>query len=369
MSQPQAPARDLRLAFFALLGVWISIELLHSSRWLEEGSWRSRPQAEAKAQDRLANLLAPSAGQPPERVWFAPYTTFPETGMVESQLRGGVYDTFLAFPRAGLTSNYGAYKLTVADSLFAQASSQGLRQEALLAQRLGYRQFAIDLGAITTPQPLQALCERSPGCRLSSDGYALFPLGQTADQWIPDLERFHRRQPDLPQITAAPRWGGLVFHRDQWWPPEIRTGSGSSDFLIWARPRWEVQLYRHDASSLPREAKKALHLPDDRIWLRLAPGLDGVTLCLKRERPWWHGGDTPCRVISLQDSAPRIEISSLLAAGQITTLKLEWIYGPEGLPYPLRMLPTVNGYPSKQAAFAIEIKHTQGTLEKGGHQD
>jgi hypothetical protein len=351
-------------ALFGLLAVWIGVELLYASHWLSPtDNHRPRPRPTSPS-DTLRQQLSRAPGQPVARVWFAPYTTFPETGLVESVWRKGVYDTFLAFPGNGLKANYGAFKLSLADSLFAQASSQGLRQEAELAQRLGYRLLAIDLGAITTPQPLQALCERSHGCSLSSDGYALFPLNGASGSWIPQLSAFQRRIPQLPQISAAPRWGGLVFHPDHWWQPRLLPGLPAPGALVWAQPRWSVQLYRHDLSRLPPGVRQALIPAGSQVWLRLAPGLKGVTLCLKREGSGWRSGASPCHRIKLRHNAPRLEITHLLPPGKVTTLQLEWIYGPEGLPYPLRLLPGLAGDPQKRSALGVEVG-TKG--DNGGH--
>jgi hypothetical protein len=339
---------------FGLLALWIGIELLYASHWLSTTD-DERPRSKVTPpSNTLRQLLSRPPGQPVARVWFAPYNTFPESGYVESAFRSGVYDSFRSFPSNGLKANYGAYKLSIADSLFAQTSSQGLRQEAELAQQLGYQLWAIDLGAITTPEPLQTLCERSRGCRLSTDGYALFPLNGATRSWIPQLSAFQRQIPQLPQISAAPRWGGLVFHPDHWWQPQLLPDPTAPGALLWARPRWSVQLYRHELSQLPSSVRQALAPAGSRVWLRLAPGLKGVTVCLKREVAGWRLSDSPCRRIELRDSAPRQEITPLLAPGQVTTLKLEWIYGPEGLPYPLRLLPGVAGAPQQRSAFAVE---------------
>jgi hypothetical protein len=47
-----------------------------------------------------------------------------------------IHDTFLAFPRSGISRNFGAFNLSAAESLFAQSSSQELVAEARLAQEL-----------------------------------------------------------------------------------------------------------------------------------------------------------------------------------------------------------------------------------------
>jgi hypothetical protein len=87
-----------------------------------------------------------------------------------------IHDTFLAFPRSGISRNFGAFNLSAAESLFAQSSSQELVAEARLAQELGYRDFALDLGALADSLPAVSLCRLSKGCQLTRDAYALFPL-------------------------------------------------------------------------------------------------------------------------------------------------------------------------------------------------
>jgi len=135
-----------RLGWWAL-GLVLLVELLFSSRWWPP---RANPLTEPRNQHRaidpspeqtnaadppsLKTLLAASPRTP---VWFAPYGTYPEPGMLESVARRGVYDTFLALPASGpVVINYGAPKLTPADTLFSLASAQGLGAEWNLARYL-----------------------------------------------------------------------------------------------------------------------------------------------------------------------------------------------------------------------------------------
>jgi hypothetical protein len=167
------PIRDRSLVFFGLLALWIGMEVLTSSRWLAIRSILQQPFARGPAPGTLAALLQHSARQPSPRVWFAPYSVFPEPGNVESRFRSGAYDTLLAFPASGIASNYGSFKLSPADLLFAQASTQGLQAEAQLASQLGYQFFALDLGAIDSVGQGLALCKQVKGCQVSKDGYGL----------------------------------------------------------------------------------------------------------------------------------------------------------------------------------------------------
>ncbi|MCP9848788.1 hypothetical protein [Cyanobium sp. Morenito 9A2] len=360
MSTVRRQSPDPLWAGFGLLALWILIELLSSSRWLEVSTIQQllQRQQEDKTRNgstpRLSDLLD---AVPLERrtVWFAPYTTFPETGFVESRLRQGVYDAFKVFPDSGITSNYGAFKLSPADSLMAQASSLGLKAEAELGRRLGYRFFAIDLGAIEPSQALIQLCVRTAGCRVSSEGYALFPLHGSPDPWINQLHRFQRLIPGLAQISAAPRWDGLVFHPDQWWPPVPSSNQKKETFIIWARPRWQVMLYRYDRNQLPQAARSSWGQSNQAILLRLAKGLKGVDLCIQSKSSTAPAQTQGCIPIELRSSSPTKDIGPLLGQGTVTTIKIQWIYGPEGFPYPLRLLPLLPNDLQRTSPFAIEF--------------
>jgi hypothetical protein len=204
-----ANSRDRSLVFFGLLALWIGFELLTSSRWLAIRSILQQPYSRGPAPGTLAALLQRSPRQPSPRVWFAPYSTFPEPGYVESRFRSGVYDTLLAFPASGIASNYGAFKLGPADLLFAQASTQGLQAEAQLASALGYQYFALDLGALDSVGQALALCKQVRGCQVSKDGYALFPLAQPPAAWLKGLRAVQRLIKDFP--SGPSRFAGLVL--------------------------------------------------------------------------------------------------------------------------------------------------------------
>lgn len=342
-----------------LLGLWIGIELLASSRWLEIEAIRQRLAGLNSPPDpqrpTLRHLLAAMPWQQ-RRVWFAPYTTFPEAGRLESRNHQGVYDTFLAFPRDGLRSNYGAYKLSVADSLFAQASSQGLMAEARLARALGYRWFAVDRAALQEPAPVDRLCAATPGCRRSSDAHALFRLDRGAERWISGLAGQARRVPLLPQSTAAPRWGGLVFDPMQWWEPtptSIRDGDGA--FRLWAQPLWQLRLFRHDPRGLPPLLRQILNPPQQQVELVLAPALGGVEVCIGRTEEMARNPDR-CRPLQLTRQRPRVVITPWLEPGTGTTIQVRWIFEARGLPLPARLVPPVAANDGRASALAIQIR-------------
>ncbi len=358
--------RDPLIAVAGLLGVWLAIELLHSSRWLEIGRIVQRsappPSGPATALRLLAEIVAPpartlgqAAGMP--RVWFAPFNTFPETGMVESSLRTGVYDTFKAFPRSGIVTNFGAFKLSASDSAFAQASSAGLAGEAALARKLGYGWFAVDLGAVTDMPGLMRRCRGMDGCRVSRDGYALFQLEALPPDWARVLAPHRRLQAELHDLSAAPRWGGVVFEPGRWWPPR------SSDVpagrrIVWAQPVWSARVYRYGPAAVPSALRPALLSPSERLWLRLAPGLMGADLCLQNRPPRRRfSPEGPCTVIRLRPKLPRIDITALVPPGQVTRITAEWLYGEGGLPITPEMIPQQRGPSPQPSSFGLEVEN------------
>ncbi|MFM7087289.1 MAG: hypothetical protein ACKOXO_09925 [Cyanobium sp.] len=364
MTAPQRSGGDrprpgsLQLSLL-LLGLWTGIELLAASRWLEIDAIRQRLASLNSPPDpqrpSLRHLLAAIPRQQ-RRVWFAPYLTFPEAGQLESRNHRGVYDTFLAFPRDGLRTNYGAYKLSPADSLFAQASSQGLGAEARLARTLGYRWFAIDRAALQQPAAVQRLCVATPGCRSSSDGHALFRLDREAERWIGGLAGQERRVPLLPQSTAAPRWGGLVFDPIQWWSPtpaSIRDGDGA--FRFWAQPLWQMRLFRHDTRGLSPPLRQILAPPRQQVQLLLAPALGGVQLCIGRSEVMARHPDR-CHPLELTRQRPTVTITPWLEAGTLTTIAVRWIFDAQGLPLPARLVPPVAANAGRPSAVAITIR-------------
>jgi hypothetical protein len=343
------------LAIACLLGFWVAIELLQSSRWLEIRSILNSSQSRS-----TTVTLPPMRELVPARarVWFAPYTTFPETGMLESRSRQGVYDTFLAFPPGGITANYGAFKLSPADSAFAQVASGGLPREAAFARQLGYRWFAVDLGAIEDPEGLRRLCKSTTGCRLSGDGYALFPLDGMSSWRTGDLAPHRRLLAELPQRSAAPRWGSLVFEPGRWWAgTEPGAADSAERSTVWVKPVWESSLFRFAAQSVPAPLQTMVTPKQERIWLRLAPGISGVDVCLQPLGPRWRiGGAAPCRPIQLRRKQPRVDITPWLPRGRVTSFRTEWIYDTNGLPMTPSMLPPSGPGMMRPSAFAVEVE-------------
>jgi len=348
------PERDHSLVFFGLLALWIGIELLYSSRWLAIRSILQEPIRTGPTPGSMAEVLQRPRHEQPPRVWFAPYGSFPEPGIVESSFRTGVYDTFLAFPASGLASNYGAFKLGPADLLFSEASSQGLVQEARLAVDLGYQFFAVDLGAIDLGTKVVNLCKTVHHCQVSSDGYALFPLDRAHVAWIPALGVVHRRVKEFSQRAAGFRWAGVVLHPDQWFVPD------GSDLVIqqgvrpivrvWARALLGNALYLYRDGDLSAPVATRLHTRQRRIWLTLAPGLAGAAFCLQ---PPGKGACTPIR---LSRHRPSREISPLLPVGQVTTINTQAVYGDQGQAIQFNQFPLAPGSSVDRAVFGLEIE-------------
>ena len=346
--------RDYSPVFFILLAIWIGIELLFSSGWLAirpllQGSARTGHQPGS-----LASLLERPRQATIPRVWFAPYTIFPEPGLIESRLRSGVYDTFLAFPSSGLATNFGALKLGPADLLFTQASSQGLGGEANLARQLGYQYFALDLGAIDQPDRVTRLCLSLKSCRLSVDGYALFRLSHSNTLWIDQLSAIHRLVKDFPQRVTAFRWAGVVLHPDQWFVPEgsdlVIHGDNKPRVRIWARASLSNSLYLYRDGDLSAPVANRLHTSQRRLWLILAPGLAQADLC------WQSHGKSPCSLIRLLRHHPRREISSLIPPGQVITIHSLALYGAQAESIRLNQLPLLLGASQDRSVFGLEIE-------------
>ena len=351
MTRPQR--KDYGLVFFGLLALWIGIELFYSSGWLSIRAILQAPIRTGPKANSIAGLLRRPHQAPPPRVWFAPYTSFPEPGQVESAWRSGVYDTFLAYPPSGVASNYGAMKLGPADLLFSQASSQGLAQEARLAMDLGYQIFALDLGAINQGGRIAALCKTVPSCQVSSDGYALLPLDRAHGAWISSLGAVHRLYPDFPQRAAGFRWAGVVLQPDQWFLPagsDLVIQPGPRPLVrVWARAMPSNALYVYRDGDLPVPVASRLHTRQRRIWLALVPGLGRADLCLQLP------GQDPCTPIRLDRNQPRREISSLVSLGQVTTIIIQALSGPGGEAIQLNQSPVVPGS-LEQAVFGVEIE-------------
>ncbi len=330
-------ASDSRRVLWALLALWIGIELLYSSRWWppQPAGWsRSLVGAESTGAEvtgaeanqtkvSVPTLAALLAAQRNPRVWFAPYTSFPEVGALESMARRGVYDTFLAFPSqspGGLAANYGASKLTPADTLFTLASAFGLRGEWQLARRLGYTRFALDIGALTDPGAAAALCRRTPGCRLSRDAYALFSLqGPESVAPMPRLAALQRRIPLLPSRSSGPSWGPLVFNPLQWSLPELprveqALRQGRVD--IEAPNATEVELYRYPLSRYPAAVRSLVTLPASAVRLVLPPGQKALRVCIA------PAGSQRCTLVQLNSQQPERAIGELIQAGGLTRLTI-----------------------------------------------
>ena len=350
---------DPLVAGFGLLALWIIIELLYGSGWLRMPAileiWQRqlRSQAQQRAEPKLINLLEALPARN-RRVWFAPYTTFPETGIIESRNRRGIYDTFLSFPSSGIRSNYGAINLSAADSLFAQASSQGLMAEARLAQELGYHSFALDLGAIADPLAADRLCRRTKGCQLSADAYALFPLGQAEAGWIEPLKGLERNLPLIPQISAAPRWGGLVGHPSQWWQSTIASlAPGDGRLRLRARPLWSLVLYRYPLQGLPPATRRLLNPEGLRVRAVLDPGLGGVNLCLRSEAARTTG--QACHPVNLTAQDPAVDISHWIQPGGLTQIDVTILLDRDGLPTTMNQIVPPTDRPTEPSPFSLEI--------------
>ena len=352
MTRPQS--KDYGLVFFGLLALWIGIELVYSSRWLSIRAIFQAPIRTGPKANSIAGLLELPRQAPPPRVWFAPYTSFPEPYRLESPLRTGAYDTFLAFPPSGVASNYGAMKLGPADLLFTQASSQGLAQEARLAMELGYQTFALDLGAINQGDRIAALCKTVPTCQVSSDGYALLPLDRAHGAWIGSLGAVHRLYPDFPQWAAGYRWAGVVLQPGQWFLPagsDLVIKPGPRPLVrVWAlaNPSNALYVYRDDDLSVPVASR--LHSRQRRIWLSLVPGLGRADLCLQLP------GQDPCTPFRLARNQPRRDISSLVSIGQVTTIVTRAVYGPGGETIRLNQSPMAPDDSQDRAVFGVEIE-------------
>jgi len=317
--------RHLRNGVWALLAAWVSLELLVSSRW-----WPPNPifvtdvRSEASQDNTLKHHLqkAPRAkGQVP-RVWFGPYTTFPETGVLESRVRRGVYDTLLTIPANGLKSNYGAFKLSAADTLFALASAHGLSGELRLARQLGYNTFALDLGAIQQPQRHRDLCRRSKGCLISSDHYALWSLDQPESSRVLQgaLQTTSRNLPLLPLYSAGPSWGPLVLS-----PLQLRVSALKGQTLVVeAKPGGPWPLYRYPLRAYPATVRSWLKLSATDVTVVLGPGLDQLKLCIRTGRLG------PCRVVVLNARQRSAAIGQDLPEGEISQLEIL-----EALPQPV----------------------------------
>lgn len=342
---------DLQVIAWSALGLLMLVELLFSSRWWPPGA---NPLANPRSNGSTSPSSAPQLNAllgagPAARVWMAPYFTYPEPGLLESTARRGVYDTFLVVPRSGsLAMNYGAAKLTPADTLFSLAAGQGLAAEWNLAAHLGYNRFALDLGAVTQPEVAAALCQTTPQCRLSHDGYALWviPSAKTGQSQsvaqsrslAQRLQRLQRREPLLPYRSAGPSWGPLVFNLWQWraeaMEPPHRDGRARR-LRLSAQPSpgkaW--QIYRYPLDRYPKQLRDLLRLQHGDVQLVLPDGVTRLELCI-------GAGDQPCRPVRL-GSAPgmqqRIPIAEMLQPGRVNRIALLKLEAREPVASPLRL--------------------------------
>lgn len=317
------------ILLWSTLGLWILAELLFSSHWWPPGS---NPLTEPQLRQptngmNVQNLKQLLAELPGVRVWMAPYFTYPEPGVLESRARLGVYDNFLVVPRSGsVTMNYGAYKLSPADTLFSLASVQGLGAEWSLAHHLGYNRFALDLGAVTQPVAATQLCLSTPQCRISGDGYAVFVIPRanaTGYFMVQRLNGLIRNIPQLPFKSAGPSWGPLVFNPFQW--RAIETTSTERDgyglrLLVQSLPGRSWQIYRYPLSRYPTHLHKLLALRHDDIQLVLPPGVSGLEVCLGVV-------GQACESIKLTSTQSWQSIGSLLKPAQLTRINLVSSHG------------------------------------------
>jgi len=332
----EARLRSWGTISWAALGLWMLVELLYSSRWWPPEAnpltdLQTRPPTAKESRPRLKTLLA---AMTPVRVWMAPYFTYPEPGLLESSARRGVYDTFLAIPAKGsLAMNYGAAKLTPADTVFSLASGQGLGAEWKLARYLGYSSYALDLGAVTQPEAAVALCQSTSQCRLSGDGFALFAVvpavhssgtaagGLSVARQLNDLQR---RDPLLPYRSAGPSWGPLVFNLYGWRvasiDPPLPDGSGRR-LRLQAQPGREKnwQLYRYALDRYPEGVRNLMRLNPHDVQIVVPLGVDRVDLCIGAE-------NEPCRPVRLNTPLNTLQrgvpIGSLLKPGKVTRIMM-----------------------------------------------
>lgn len=327
MTQPSAPPaalpgpRDPLRLLWPLLALLLLLETLYSSRWLKPAEQRLSFSTDPAPAVPLRKLLQgrQAGAAAPLKVWFAPYTTFPETGAVESTARTGVYDTFRAFPpRGGLASNYGAPKLSAADGAFAMASALGLGEELSLARSLGYSYFALDRFGLKQPEAARSLCRRTPGCTLSADGYALFPIASAPASLPQELSLLRRRFPLLPLESAGPSWRSLVFDPKAFSAPRISSMAGvpgSGLFSVEATRKGRLYIFRHPLDAYPPTLRPWFNLANDDVTLTLLPTTISAELCIGEDYP-------ACRVVRLSGKRRSLAIGSLLLPGRLNRISI-----------------------------------------------
>ena len=313
--------RDPRSLIWGLLSLWVVIELIYSSRWWPLNPLLQRPSGQSfPVSNTLKHWLDLHHRQTGDvlKVWFAPYTTFPEPGYVESTSRSGVYDTLLAIPPAGLATNYGASKLTPADTLFTLASSYGLAAELKLASQLGYQFFSLDLGALAHPESAVQLCRRSPGCVLSSDAYALFPIGADVADLQHRLRAHSRRMPQFLQASGGPRWGPIVPAPLQWGASSLKanTSTGLDPWLVVpALPLNSFEIYRYPLDRYPKAVQPWLQLRLADVQLVPASDVQAMQVCIGPNRG-------PCSLVSIGPGVRRVAIGDLFRPGQVSRIEI-----------------------------------------------
>lgn len=319
--QPGHARGDRRRLLWGLVGLWTAVELMFSSRW-----WPPAPLPAASSgkqvergslRDWLGAINQPGAPQAP--VWFAPYNPYPEQRFIDSRVRSGLYDTFLAFPSSGLTTNYGAGKAGPADTLFTLASVHGLSAEFHLARRLGYRFFALDLGAVTDLGAARDLCRKVVGCRISTDVYALFPIG-AGEQLVDGLNGFQRRLALLPWQgeTHVLSWGPLVMSQFQWGPVQAQANrplKPTEPLLVPAAPGTRLEIFRHSLNHYPESLRPLMQLESMDIQIALPAGVRSVDFCIR-------SNSVPCRQFSLGPGRRRVAIGDHLRPGDLSWLEI-----------------------------------------------
>ena len=313
--------RDPRTLIWGLLGLWVVIELIYSSRWWPRNPLPQRSSGHPSFIGKtLRHWLERHHRQAGDvlKVWFAPYTTFPEPGYVESAARSGVYDTFLAIPSSGLAANYGANKLTPADTLFTLASSYGLAAELNLAKLLGYGFFVLDVGALSQPDRGVQLCKSTPGCVLSSDSYALFPIGADVADLQHRLTVLSRRMPQFLQVSGGPRWGAIVPAPLQWGGAFLKANpaTGLDPWLVVpALPLNSFEIYRYPLDRYPKAVQPWLQLRLADVQLVPASDVQAMQVCIGPNRG-------PCSLVSIGPGVRRVAIGDLFRPGQVSRIEI-----------------------------------------------
>jgi hypothetical protein len=317
--------RDLLGVLWLLLGLLIAIEALYGSRWFSrDGLFKPSTLAAGTARASESSLRAllqqrQAASKGALKVWYSPYTTFPESGYVESIARSGVYDIFLTFPsQGGIHTNYGALKLSAPDGAFTMASIYGLGEEMGLAQHLGYNYFALDLGAITKPSAGIALCLTTPGCDLSSDTYALFSLAVSNASLKSNISTLKRRIPELPMMATGSSWRSLVFEPSAFKNRTVAAIKSSTPFIsfgVEVIPATKLAIFRYELSAYPPALRHWLDLGHHDVKLSLLPQTESAVICIGRQPP-------NCELVRLSAKQTSASIGSFLIPGKLNKITI-----------------------------------------------